>query len=481
MTMPGVLQRIVDSRRRGIEREGFSLGDDVPLERLSSHPLVPLVRRPLVICEVKRQSPSRGRIVEDMEPVSQAALYQKQGIQTLSVLTEREYFAGSLADLMAIKTAFPELALLRKDFLLEEEDIRLSHRAGADGVLLIVAILSPQKLATLYRLSHELGLATLVEVHNAQELQLVRDAGIQPEVMGVNARNLSNFRVDLLSPFVLRSYIDWPCDLVFESGIFAAEQVALAAMNEFTGVLVGEAVMRNPLIAAALGRALNTPLDYPAAGNEFWSKILARKEQSLPRPLVKICGLCHAADALLAAELGADLLGFVFADSPRRANIGLLRELGDLPVLKVAVLTEAPDAELRAAWEQGLIHAFQYHGSEGPQECLARGLPFYKALRVRKKEDLDHIMNYPSPRVLVDAWSDYSSGGTGRELKPELVKAAADQKPLWLAGGLNPKNLARILTGCQPELVDTSSGVESRPGKKDPAKLRAFFEVLAHV
>ena len=475
MTMSGILRRIVNSRQESIDRGDST--PDLPARRPETHPLVPFVRSPFVICEIKRKSPSRGTIAADMNPVDQARLYREQGVRAVSVLTETEHFSGSLNDLMAVKSTFPDLALLRKDFLLSEEDVRVSHRAGADALLLIAAILSPKKLASLYWLTRELGLSALVEVHSPEEIELVRDANIQPELMGINARNLNNFQVDLLAPFRLRRSIDWPCDIVFESGIFAPEQVALAARNGFTGVLVGEAAVKNPGMVGSLGRALTQAQDYPAAGVEFWSKIMKRKQEKIP--LVKICGLCNAADARKAVELGADMLGFIFTESPRRAGMALVRELADINVLKVAVLTEAPNEELKAAYEKGLIDAFQYHGSEDPQECLRRGLPFYKALRVRKEEDIPAIMDYPSPRVLVDAWSSHSAGGTGKRLEPELVKATAAHKPLWLAGGLSPENVAAVVREYAPELLDASSALESEPGKKDHARLEAFFKEIS--
>ena len=471
MTLPGILQRIVNSRREAIAERGFALGTNLPAER--ELPLVPFIRSPLVICEIKRQSPSRGSIARDMDPVDQAGLYREQGIQALSVLTEENYFAGSLGDLMAVKATFPDLAVLRKDFLFEEEDIFVSHRAGADAVLLIAAMLSPPKLGALYRLSRKLGLTALVEVHSSEEIGRVRDAGIEPELMGINARNLDTFQVDMLAPLALRKELNWPCDVVFESGIFAPTQVSLAARNGFTGVLVGEAAVRNPGLAASLGRAFDETS--PAAGVEFWSQVMKRKQTG--RPLVKICGICNAADARKAARLGADLLGFVFAESPRRANMSLLQEIRNLNVLKVGVLTEEAGEELSAMYNEGLIHAFQYHGDETPQECLERNLPFYKALRIRQKDDLHAIMDYPSPRVLIDAWSEQSAGGTGRLLQSELVQAAF-HKPLWLAGGIDPQNLRSVVQGCQPELIDASSGLESAPGKKDHARLSAFFEEL---
>ncbi len=503
-TSYGILKRITETRRERIAREGFTLGADVPSQRKTGQPIVPFFPGP--ICEIKRRSPSRGVISGNIDPVVHAGRYREQGVRSISVLTEENFFDGSLQDLMNVKRSFPDLFLLRKDFLLEEEDIEISYRAGADAVLLIAAILSSEKLASLYTLSRELGLSALVEIHNSTECAAVRDAGIQPELMGINARNLDNFQVDLLAPLLLRRDIPWPCNVVFESGIFAPEQVGLLMAHGFHSALVGEAAVRRPDLAGELVQSFSTssppsrspsppaassaskssppsrspspPAASSASGVEFWTAIMNLKETAVKRPIVKICGICNSADARRAVDLGADVLGLVFADSPRRAPMALLDELADVNVLKVAVCTDAPNDELRNAFMKGLIHAFQYHGNESPRECLERGLPFYKALRVREKADLSMIMNYPSPRVLVDAWDDRHAGGTGRRLNSKLARAAAAHKPLWLAGGLNPENVVSVIQDLRPELIDVSSGLELEPGKKDEKKLVSFFEEL---
>jgi indole-3-glycerol phosphate synthase/phosphoribosylanthranilate isomerase len=476
-----ILEEIVDSRRKRIARDGYEMGCGVPAERPRELPLrgpEAFTRSPLVICEIKRGSPSRGSIKADLNPVDQAGRYIRSGVTSISVLTEQDRFSGSLDDLMDVKRAYPQAALLRKDFIIDENDIDVSYRAGADAVLLIAAILTPGELAALHRKAADLGMSALVEVHNEEELGRVRAAGIRPALMGINARDLRSFRVDLLAPLELRKQIDWPCDVVFESGIFAPEQVALAARGGFSGVLVGEAAVRDPGLPARLGQGLGRPEDFPAASGPFWFHLMQRRQAPSLRPLVKICGLAGREDAELAAELGADILGFVFADSPRRASVQLLEDLAELAAIKVAVVTDAPDAELVNAWRKGWIDAFQYHGDDTPEECLKRGLPFYPALRLRSEDQCRRIMDYASPRVLVDAWSDASAGGTGKRLDSQLVTLAASQKPLWLAGGLNPENVAGVILNHRPELIDASSWLEAEPGRKDPERMRRYFEEI---
>jgi len=128
---------IAAERARDVEKYGAAQGLSLPSARVL--PLVPFLQDPAVICEVKRRSPSVKNINMDLDPVQQAISYAERGIKSISVLTEQNYFSGSLEDLVSIKTALPEISVLRKDFLLTEEDVEVSYRAGADAFLLIAS------------------------------------------------------------------------------------------------------------------------------------------------------------------------------------------------------------------------------------------------------------------------------------------------------------------------------------------------------
>jgi len=474
-----ILQRIAARRRERIAEHGHTGGAAVPGARRV--PLVPFCAAPQVICELKRRSPSRGNIDAGLDPVTQAGRYRGQGAAALSVLTEEDHFSGSLSDLMAVKERYPELSVLRKDFLLDEKDIDVSFRAGADAVLLLAGLLSREELEMLHGRAHELGMAALVEVHTMEELEKV--SGIRPPLLGVNSRDLTTFAVDRMVPVTLRDEITWQCHTVFESGILAGEDAGFAAAAGYDSVLVGEAVVRRVALVAELLAELQRGRELREAGRAgFWSALYRRRR--VRRPLVKICGITHAGDAQLAAELGADALGFVFAPSPRRADEAVVRQTADLPVLKVAVCVTGDDAPLPAEVErllsEGLIDAVQFHGNEAPVECYPRAFPYYKALRLKAAEEAEKIPAYRSPRVLVDAFSPQAYGGTGRRLDPALVQAAAERAPLWLAGGLGPENIGDIITAYAPELIDASSGLEAEPGRKDPDKLKTYFKEIDH-
>ena len=489
-----LLEQIAECRRERVRLEGPELGASLPPRR--QVPIVPFLggEQPALICEIKRRSPSRGDIAPGLDAVAQAGRYSDAGIRFLSVLTEEDHFGGSLADLIAVKQRCPQLAVLRKDFLLDEADLEVSARAGADAVLLLAALHDGSALRRLCRRAQELGLAALVEVHDLAETARAREA--RPALTGVNSRDLGSFRVDPLAPLALRPAIDWDTTLVYESGVRGPEGVLLARCGSFDAVLVGEAAVRRPQGVGELASALDSPL----AVRDFWARVAARlgtsgrsagipraskpgyavgvKPGLLPglRPLVKICGLTRPGDARLAADLGADLLGFVFAPSARRADPSLLRELDGLDVLKVGVVTEPQGtAQARALLEQGLLDALQLHGEERPAECLAAGFPYVKALRLHEPADVARAGEYGCPRVLADAWSEEAPGGTGRRVPRELVEKLAAERPLWLAGGLGPDNVREVVRRWHPELVDASSRLEASPGVKDRAALERFF------
>jgi len=484
--MTNIRDEIVAHRRSRIASEGHTLGARVPSRR--QVPLVPLLGDPPLICEVKRRSPSRGEINETLDPVELAGAYVASGARSISVLTEEDYFHGSLDDLIAVKRAYPECAVLRKDFLVDRQDIEVSYRAGADAVLLIAAVLSHAQLQALILATQERGMTALVELHDADDVEKARP--LRPEVIGINARNLSTFAVDLLAPLRLRHLIDWKHQAVFESGIFGREDARLVAQSGFGAVLVGEAVVREPdrigeITAGFLHPRQGVRTTHPVG--DFWYRLAGRVQNGAGaaglRPLVKICGITNREDAEVAVALGADILGFVFADSPRRVDPQVVESLGDLDVLKAAVVVTGgghgtvPES-VASLLAGGFVDAVQFHGDESPEECASWAYPYYRALRLSSPDDVAMIRTYGSPRVLVDARVADAYGGTGKQLAPELINAATEIGPLWLAGGLDDRNIAEIVRTHRPELVDASSGLELSPGRKDHQRLERFFKEL---
>ena len=198
---------------------------------------------------------------------------------------------------------------------------------------------------------------------------------------------------------------------------------------------------------------------------------------------VKICGVTNVADALAAAEAGADMIGLNFYEgSPRHVTIATAAEIARaLPpfVLRVGVFVNpAEDLVLRALGECNL-NLLQFHGDEPSAFCTQFGVMSVKAVRVRDAASLQTLENFHTDAFLLDAHSQSGLGGTGKKFNWELAVAAQKfGKPVFLAGGLTPKNVAAAVRLVRPFAVDVSSGVESAPGKKDAAKVRAFITAV---
>ena len=201
---------------------------------------------------------------------------------------------------------------------------------------------------------------------------------------------------------------------------------------------------------------------------------------------VKICGITNVADGLAAAEAGADMIGLMFYESsPRHITLARAAEISRaLPpfLMRVGVFVNAPaDFVLRAISECNLT-MLQFHGDETSDFCTQFGLMNMKAIRVRDAGSLVQLENYQTDAFLLDAHSKNGLGGTGKKFNWELaVEAQKFVKPIFLAGGLTPENVADAVRKVHPFGVDVSSGVESAPGIKDHAKVKAFITAAKSV
>jgi len=250
-----ILQEIVDNTRLKLE----DIKRCLPLKKLEKMALEQQAPLDLasalrggdvkLIAEIKKASPSRGVIRDDFDPLTIARTYVSNGAAAISVLTEPKYFQGSLDYIKQIGDELGDkrIPLLRKDFIFEPYQIYQSRAYGADSLLLIVAILKPDRLKELLSLSHQLGMKCLVEVHNESELEvaLERDAGI----IGINNRNLNTFEVDLATTQRLKPLIPADRLVVSESGIKNRDDIARLREWGVNAALVGEALMSAPDIA----------------------------------------------------------------------------------------------------------------------------------------------------------------------------------------------------------------------------------------
>ncbi len=204
-----------------------------------------------LIAEVKKASPSKGIIRRDFNPVDIALIYANNGAAAISVLTDEKYFMGSLNYLKIIGKALDKpVPILRKDFILDKYQVYEARAAGADAILLIVAILESEKLSELLELSHQLGMKCLVEVHNKNECEVAVNSGAG--VIGINNRDLRTFSVDIRTTGRLRQLIPSDRIVVSESGIKNRDDIARLKGWNVDSVLIGESLMASADIAAAM-------------------------------------------------------------------------------------------------------------------------------------------------------------------------------------------------------------------------------------
>ena len=511
-------------RKADIERLGLNFGIDIPEKRRVGH--TEFLGNAGAILEVKRASPSKGDIAPDLDPVGLATTYAEAHAQAVSVLTEGNFFKGSLRDLIAVadlmesrrQQGLHACAVLRKDFLLYEDEIDIAYRCGADAVLLIARILDDEQLVKMAKRAQSFDMQAFVEVRETDDLRKLKvvmdalgDGAAKTIVAGVNSRDLATFHTDPLVPAGIRNNL--PAKAVFESGIHTPADADYARSLGFTGILVGEAVAKNPPLAKEVVNAFESGSEN--ARGKFWKKFAERRalrqalrqaqcttqgpckvgEPAEPphnnRPMVKICGITREEDGLLAAELGADMLGFVFSTTKRLttenfvrsfvAKIRATRSPGNTPLL-VGVITDSDSPEGKTAIrlaQEGILDAVQLHGIAPSAADTA--LAHYCAVRVGEASDfeqVDSLRTHGEPRILLDAKVEGIPGGTGKTIPESLLREKAGNLPLWLAGGVTPENAATLINKFQPELIDVSSGVEDAPGIKNPEKLGTLFRTL---
>ena len=367
------------------------------------------------IAEIKRRSPSLGDIRPDADPGRFARDYALAGAAAVSVLVD-ERFGGTWDDLRAAR-ASTGVPLLAKGFFSTEEHLRTAKEAGADAVLLLLRDLDDGLTRTLIRVADDLGLDTLVEAHDADELE--RAVVLGAPVIGVNARDLATFEIDRAAQLDLVARIPPDRIAIAESGIHTRAQGAAAELAGADAILVGSALMQAPDPAAKL-------------------------RDLLRRPLVKVCGITRDEDVALAAEAGADLAGFILVPESPRAATDVLPVPDELLAVAVWVGEARPSgAELDQVHERA--------------EGKIRGRD---AVFLRDGEQVAQLLDLPWQQEDPDHWD----------------RAASIPGRIVLAGRLGPDNVADAIRRVRPWAVDAASQLESEPGIKDRAKVHAFVE-----
>ena len=457
-----------------------------------------------LMAEIKRASPSKGPIAMYICAPAQARKYAMAGASVISVLTEPEWFKGSIDDLRAVRQCLEGLscrpAVLRKEFIFDEYQILEARLAGADTVLLIVKMLDALTLKRLYAYSRVLGMEPLVEVNNIEEMETAIELGAK--VIGVNNRNLTSFEVDLNTTSMLMDKVPSSTIVCALSGISGPEDVRAYKTHGVKGVLVGEALMRSSNVDMFVSNLLGSPTE--RGNSDLQSEIL-----------VKICGTRTPEAARVAIEAGADMIGIILVEGRSRyvnpqvasaisevvhqtnrphmlSNSGLNRTLSNTAVEYFEHTTRHfrhPNRALIVGvfQNQSLDHiltqqrvlnldAVQLHGSE-PVEWASL-IPVPVIHRFGTAEAGVSIRGYHSLPLL-----DSATGGTGKLLDMEPVRKLLEHDAglrAVLAGGLHPGNVADKLSELgtlrnQVVAVDVSSGVEHE-GSQSYEKIQHFIQ-----
>ena len=477
-----ILTNIIEKRKKDIETLGLDFGIKLPEKR--TRKLHSFMKTKGLILEVKRASPSKGDISPDLDSYETALSYAKAGACAISCLTEKNFFKGSLEDLIKVGQALDAYsdseqspALLSKDFLLFPEEVEISYRAGADAVLLIARILSVETLVKMASEVNRFGISALIEVRSEEDLEKLRylaeSVSMENFVCGVNSRDLANFKIDLLRPCIMfhkiKEILGDNAKIIFESGVTSCECAAAVSAMGFTGLLLGEAAARNPDLRKELVTSFAKAKVTKNA--EFW-KNYSKANKENTKPLVKICGLTRFEDAQLADKQGASFLGFVFADAFERSlsREGRLEKLsgefGKLNANKVAVIVDLDSPEAEKAIQlvrDGVFNLLQFH--KIPYEKVSLNLlelPHYFVTDSFK--DYDYLVSKGEFRVLFD-----SKEITQTDISDKLNTTYEIK---WFAGGINPENVSRVIENYHPELIDLSGGIEDEiPGIKNSTKL----------
>ena len=465
------------------------------------------------ICEVKKASPSKGIIAEHFPYLDIAKEYEVAGAAAISVLTEPDFFKGDKKYLQEIASTV-KIPVLRKDFIIDEYQIYQAKVWGASAILFICACLDVPMLTKFRELADSLGLSSLVEAHDENEVQMAIDCGAR--IIGVNNRNLKDFTVDVQNSVRLRNLVQDDVIFVSESGLETPEDIQVLRDNNIGVALMGETFMRSPNKVEKLAY-LYGPTYYTLK--------------------VKMCGISKVETIPAVVEAKPDYMGLVFAPSKRQVTVDqaktLVEELhkqygnrysreevqcSNDVVQDGAVIGAVQEGTATGDAHEGtltstenasptLIHqeaiktvgvfvnetlenlvtiatevnldVVQLHGDE--DEAFIQSLKertnveVWKAVQIRSATDAEAWIDSSADMLLFDAYHKDERGGTGEVFDWSCLDEF--ERPFMLAGGIDGTNVARAIRTVRPYGIDISSGIETE-GVKDDKKIKAFTNIV---
>lgn len=455
--MTTILDEIVESKRRQLADQK----NDMPLESLkrtlqpSDRDFAAALRSPspAFILECKKASPSKGLIRSDFDLPSIAKTYHRFA-SAISVLTEQEYFQGSLSNLGIVRQNARQ-PILCKDFFVEPYQVYQARHFGADAILLILAILTDEQWHQLYDLAKSLGMDAITEVSNEQEAR--RAVALQAPIVGINNRDLRDMSVNLETTRILQAQLPSDRIVISESGYYTNSQIR-SMQDCCDGFLVGSSLMSELRLGVAV------------------KKLLFGEH--------KICGLTRNDDAQQADVAGAVYGGVIFAESsPRKVTVKQVEQIfAGTDLVRVGVFQDHDNETIVQTQRETQIEVIQLHGSE-PLSLIteirsrthAESVQVWKALTV---EELvasgQQWLDAGTDRLLVDTRVNGQSGGTGQCFDWSKIPEAM-RLHLIVAGGIGDENVASaVQLGCCG--VDMNSRLETEPGRKSPEKIDRAFQ-----
>ena len=429
------------------------------------------------ICEVKKASPSKGIIAEHFPYLDIAKEYEVAGAAAISVLTEPDFFKGDKKYLQEIASTV-KIPVLRKDFIIDEYQIYQAKVWGASAILLICACLDVPTLTKFRKLADSLGLSSLVEAHDEQEVQMAIDCGAR--IIGVNNRNLKDFTVDVQNSVRLRNLVQDDVIFVSESGLETPEDIQVLRDNNIGVALMGETFMRSPNKVEKLAY-LYGPTYYT--------------------PKVKMCGISKVETIPAIVDAKPDYMGLVFAPSKRQVTVdqakilveelhrGYAKKYGsdtehdkNGTIKTVGVFVNETVENLVTIANEANLDAVQLHGDE--DEAFIQSLKertnveVWKAVQIRSAADVEKWIDSSADMLLFDAYHKDERGGTGEVF--DWSSLDAFERPFMLAGGIDSTNVARAIRTVRPYGIDISSGIETN-GVKDDEKITAFTKIVKSI
>ena len=429
------------------------------------------------ICEVKKASPSKGIIAEHFPYLDIAKEYEVAGAAAISVLTEPDFFKGDKKYLQEIASTV-KIPVLRKDFIIDEYQIYQAKVWGASAILLICACLDVPTLTKFRELADSLGLSSLVEAHDEQEVQMAIDCGAR--IIGVNNRNLKDFTVDVQNSVRLRNLVQDDVIFVSESGLETTEDIQVLRDNNIGVALMGETFMRSPNKVEKLAY-LYGPTYYT--------------------PKVKMCGISKVETIPAIVDAKPDYMGLVFAPSKRQVTVeqakilieelhrGYAKKYGsdtehdkNDTIKTVGVFVNETVDNLVTIANEANLDAVQLHGDEDEtfiQSLKERtNVEVWKAIQIRTAADTEKWIDSSAEMLLFDAYHKDERGGTGEVF--DWSSLDAFERPFMLAGGIDSTNVARAIRTVRPYGIDISSGIETN-GVKDDEKITAFTKIVKSI